>query len=397
MSTLIVRPPWAAQPAWTGTWVSAQGDAPSAAGLLSWAQAQDLPACQELLLAVPAALLSWHALTLPKLATRRWRAALDGLLEDRLLADPGELHLALSPQARGGDAVWVAACDKAWLSQALQALEQAGHPVTRIVPEFEPDGSGLHLLGPPEQGCLVDCTTEGVVCLPLGAPAEHQLRAWCEGRRPETVHAEPVWARMAESIWGQAPTLRPTGAHLHKAADSRWNLAQFDLASRHTPRAKLLRHAAQAWNAPAWRPVRWGLLGLLAVQLLGLQAWAWKEQRQLQALRDEVQAVFTRSFPQTTVVIDPVLQMEREVQALARASGRSSRSDLAPMLAAWAGMQAGTASALDFKPGELTLTGWQPEPTKLSAWQAGLQAKGYRLEPTGGQWILRAASPEARP
>jgi general secretion pathway protein L len=78
----------------------------------------------------------------------RLRAALDGLLEDRLLSDPAELHFALEPGGRPGQTLWVAACHKAWLQAWLQVLEGAGRPVSRIVPalwpvrEGEPGASG---------------------------------------------------------------------------------------------------------------------------------------------------------------------------------------------------------------------------------------------------------------
>ena len=46
---------------------------------------------------------------------QRVRAVLDGLLEEKLLDDPAQLHLALDDTAEAGQPSWVAACDKAWL------------------------------------------------------------------------------------------------------------------------------------------------------------------------------------------------------------------------------------------------------------------------------------------
>ena len=229
MPTLIVRPPWAAQPAWTGAWVNAQASG-QAGTLMSWDRADQLPACDELLLAVPAALLSWHALTLPKLAPGRWHAAMEGLLEERLLADAGEIHLALSPDARGGQEVQVAACDKSWLSQALAALEQAGRSVARIVPEFEPDGSGLHLLGQPERGCLVECSAQAVQCLPLSHPVQNALRAWAALGPVTEVQAEPGMAEISSGsgfrragamrLVGSFPTMSPPARYPSRLASS---------------------------------------------------------------------------------------------------------------------------------------------------------------------------------
>ncbi len=57
--------------------------------------------------------------------TPRLRSILEGLLEDRLLDDPAQLHFALQPGARAGSPVWVAVCDRSWLRDHLQALEAA--------------------------------------------------------------------------------------------------------------------------------------------------------------------------------------------------------------------------------------------------------------------------------
>lgn len=393
MAPLIVRPPWAAHAPWTGTWLSSPGStAPPT--LMHWAQAQDLPACDELVLALPASRLSWHRVNLPKLAPGRWRAALEGLLEDRLLAEPTELHLALSPEARGGQEVQVAACDKAWLGQTLQALEQAGRSVSRMVPEFEPDGSGLHLLGSAESGLLVDCGSDAVHCLALGHPAQAQLQAWRALGAAGPVRAEPAWAQVAEKLWG-APHLLHPGAHLQAAAQSRWNLAQFEFAGRSGKHQRLARQLRQVWREPAWRPVRWGLAGMLAVHLLGLQAWAWQEGRHQAALQAQMQAIFSASFPQTRVVIDPALQMAREVQALARAAGQGADADLPRLLAALASLETEPPRSLDYQAGELTLTGWQPAQASVPAWQARLASQGLRLALREGQWRLAANSGSA--
>ena len=60
--------------------------------------------------------VSWHRITLPKAPAARLRAALVGVLEEALLDDAEQLHLALAPQAAAGQPTWVAAVDKRWLS-----------------------------------------------------------------------------------------------------------------------------------------------------------------------------------------------------------------------------------------------------------------------------------------
>jgi len=92
-----------------------------------------LPRADQLVLVVPAAALSWHPVRLPPVPASRRRAALDGLLEERLLDDPAQLALALAPaRLANGDAL-VAAFDKAWIRAHLEFFEQSGRPAARVV------------------------------------------------------------------------------------------------------------------------------------------------------------------------------------------------------------------------------------------------------------------------
>ena len=95
----------------------------------------------EVVAVVPARLLSWQRVNLPQGANSsptRLRTVLEGLLEERLLDEPANLHFALEPNARLGEPVWLASCDRSWLRESLQQLEAAGRSVGRIVPEFAP-------------------------------------------------------------------------------------------------------------------------------------------------------------------------------------------------------------------------------------------------------------------
>jgi len=103
-----------------GSSVDSHGSAPAA---LLPAPAR---AGAEVVAVVPVAMISWHRVDLPKGTTAsspRLRAVLEGLLEDQLLDEPEALHFALQAQVRPGVPLWVAACDRAWLRSAVQALE----------------------------------------------------------------------------------------------------------------------------------------------------------------------------------------------------------------------------------------------------------------------------------
>ena len=156
----------------------AEGASQTSPLALKWASSALLPKLDrtsELVVMVPALALSWHRAELPPGLHKqkaRLLAALQGLLEERLLDDPAQLHMALPRQWKKAPSAWVAVCDKAWLQAHLSALETEGLTVHRIVPEFSPDTPSLQITatGDAETGWLWTCQAErGVWGTPLAS------------------------------------------------------------------------------------------------------------------------------------------------------------------------------------------------------------------------------------
>lgn len=354
----------------------------------------------EVVAVVPLAALSWHRITLPQGAgstAARLRAVLDGLLEERLLDDPEALHFALQPQARAGATVWVAACDRYWLRGAIDALEAAGRPVARIVPEFAPELSPapqpmLYAMGTPEQASLVMTdhgADHGVTVLPLTRAGI--ALAWpTDGDADATdIIAEPAVAELAEQLFQRPVRLEQPAQHWLRAAASPWDLAQFDLARSGRRRAqKLLDAAWQALrHAPQWRALRWGV-GLLVVgNLVGLNAWAWHERRALEDRRAAVRQVLTQTFPDVRVVVDAPVQMEREVALLRQATGAASGRDLETILGALSTVAPTNKSvnAIEYGAGEVRVKGLELAPDATRA----LLRAGYAARIDGDSLLVR--------
>ena len=360
------------------------------------AVAASLPMADELVLVVPTRRLSWHLVRLPRVSRARLRNVLEGLLEERLLEDPQSLHFALAPNTLSSGMVWVAACRKAWLYPALQTFETIGRPVARVVPEHVPALEGaepsLHAIGIPEAAWLVRCADDGVQAVPLGLAALTTLEV-AAAAGPAT--AEPAVAAMAEEILRHSVRVTSHAHGLVFAARSRWNLAQLELTS--TSGSRTARRITQAWaqgaGSKAWKPARWGLAALLLTQLVGLNAWAWKERTALDAKRAEARALLIQTFPRIPLVVNAPLQMEREVALLRQATGALSRRDLEPMLAAVAenAQVARPPAGIDFVAGELTLKGFEMPASAATSLIKGLALAGYRGQASGDQWVIRPA------
>jgi len=359
----------------------------------------------EVVALVPAAALSWHRVSLPERVLRsllgsraepnRVRAVLTGVLEEQLLDEPERLHFALFAAAPSADAeaqsAWVAVCERAWLQAGLQALEAAGRPVDRIVAECTPvlAGHARALLSDAlEPAQMLLCTADGVSLLPL-LPATLGLAL---AQSNLEVFAEPAAMEAAQASFGNQVVLQSRDQRLLQAAQSPWNLAQLELSA--SPRGRLQKRVAAGWqqllHAPAWRPLRWGLLALLLVQVVALNALAWQQRRAQDAQRSAIQGVLQQTFPDVRLVIDAPLQMQRAVDDLARAHGVGADTDVGRVFAILSAQapKSLSLSAIELGPKELRLSASGLDAAQAQALIASLDARGLRAQWQDGQLLI---------
>ena len=341
----------------TGAAVQSHGHAPVA----------QLPAAEAVVAVVPEQDVSWHYVAVPRAPAGKMRAALLGVLEDNLLADPEQLHVALAPQAEPGAKAWVAVMDRPWLADAILQLERHGLLVDRVVPALwpgeTPHGHFYDAAAPGQEPepAIAMADANGIVCLPLAGTL---ARALLPPAAASTVRwtAPPPVAAAAERWLGAPVGVQGQAERLLVAARSTWNLRQFDLVVRR--RGSLaVRDAFRRFLRPTWKPVRIGLAALLALQVVGLNVWAWSQEAALDDKREQQVALLMSAFPKVRLVRDPAAQMERETDVLRAAAGQPGPGDFETLLsaaaAAWPENQ-GPMQALRFQSGQLTLTtsGW---------------------------------------
>lgn len=341
--------------------------------------------------------VSWHRITLPKAPAQRLRAALTGVLEEALLDD--DVHLAVAPQALAGQPTWIAAVHGPWLAATLATLEKAQVFVDRVVPLSWPDdppcghfAEDPDTLDDPGSQTLTWAHAEGVATLRLKGGL---ARAFLPQPLPEGARwtATPA-AAMAAGAWlGHPVSVMTPAQRALQAMRTTWNLRQFDLAPRNRGMRALRTLRRQAFS-PAWRPVRLGLAAMLAVQVVGLNLWAWSQERAIERQQAAMVSLLRESFPQVRAVLDAPVQMQREVDALRAAAGRTGEADLEPLLqaaaSAWPANRPPVES-LRFEPGRLTLSasGWGNE--EIEAFRSRLQPAGWQVESVDGRLVLSRA------
>jgi general secretion pathway protein L len=351
--------------------------------------------------------VSWHRLNLPKAPAARLRQALGAMLEEQLLEDPEDVHVAVAPAARAGEPTWLAICNHQVLTAHLMALEKAKVRVGRVVPAVWPDAPAtgyFHELHDTdadvtdaERGLelmLTWSSTDGVATWPLSGTLSRALL-------PEPLpagarfFASPAAAAPAERWLGQVVHAQTQAEHLMQAARSLWNLLQFELA----PQSKGLQAVSDQWKrflSPQWRAARMGLAALVAVQIVGLNLWAWHQAREVRLKKDDMVALLKGTHPQVQAVLDAPLQMRRETETLRAQSGQAGDNDLEALMQAVAACWVGDLPSRGFNYDGNALTVSLP-----GEWGSGqaeqvrsrLQAAGYTVEQAEGQLTVRRAPP----
>ena len=356
----------------------ARGDCPPA----------ELPRARELWLALPAARVPLTDLALSPGALRQVRGALAYALEDRLMLDPEDAHVALARPAPDG-AHAAASVERDWLTRVLTLCQQHGLRLAGAAPEplvwRAPDDAGGDLdtawlarwdgqAGFARTGDTAGFALDGGDRLtpPLA------LRLACDearrrGRAPARLLLETVAGATVDTpAWGEALQceVQPTTLCVDPRAPA-LNLLQGEFAPRRALRQELGRYRFAVALA----------LVALGVHVLGsILDWArlaWQERM----LRAEARQVFLASFPDAQAIVDPALQMRRQLMALRAERGYVRPGDLLHALDALAG-GARNATGLSYGDGRLVLR--QARVDDLPALRARVAQRGYRIDVQGG-------------
>lgn len=349
-----------------------------------------LPKADTATLIVPAQAIAWHAAAMPKMqrgmSAAKQLAIFSGVLEEQLLDDPAQTHLAACPSISPNGTTWVAAVNKAWLQSAVAALQAARVPLTRIVPQaFPSEAVQLHVSGTSDAAWLTFADAQGVLCLPLAQVAQGALLP----ELPEglAITAEPAVAAGAEHVLGQRANVLQAAQWALQSAQSAQasgvDLAQGELA---------LSGGGRAWQtftgffgdvlaAPAWGPVRWGMLLLLLANLIGLNAWSYKQSAQIAEKRAQMNQLLTQSFPNVKVVVDAPLQMQRELAILRQAQGQLSGRDFESIYGRFSGIAGINVApdAIEYVANEVQIRGSGLQASQLDALLARLQYAGLAV------------------
>jgi general secretion pathway protein L len=339
-----------------------------------------LPRADATVLLVAARDVLMLQLALPPVKGPRLLQALPNVVEDLLIQDVQTCHLALDgPVAADGRRI-VAVIDRNWFRFVINAFSATGHlrlkavPITRCLPLPPPPDLGaavadlLVTAGVIEPGIGLDqaATAAPLKVAILGAVMPTAPAIWTGVALTGPLHVELAIARGVRGELGEGMALRTDtlgatlaalagGAPLElyqlkgvpgielEAAEISEALVAADLHAQALPFESLAQaaiacdfdlcqfeFALQPWRLSRttlrrWRVPAWLAAATLAVALVaGNLDWLMLSRQHSAMLEQQVELLMT-TFPKTSVVLDPPVQMSRELDHL-----RTQAGELAP-------------------------------------------------------------------
>ena len=285
-------------------------------------------------LVIPAAQVLLTRAHLPATAKRRAGSVLAFAVEEETLGEP-ENHW-VSWLGRVGDADALAVADRQGLTRWLEAIKQTGYrtyevqcetlmlPWTQGEWSLAWDGSEGFLRTGEFDGAATDCGDRGSpplsLRLALDAAAAREVR-------PGAITVHPSASEVAPDLEAWQ---RELGVGLRLAAPWDWASAP--------PHSGLkLMEERPLWLSSPWllarlRPAAWIAGGALAIHGIALIAdWSVLAGEQ-RALRRQMEAKFRAAFPDAVAVVDPALQMRRNLADAKHAAGQPDSGDFLPMV-----------------------------------------------------------------
>jgi general secretion pathway protein L len=278
----------------------------------------------------------------PKLSEGKLRLALPNLLEERLLADPADCHFAFMVPRGGTGSTTIAALpkmpvaviDRAVLTHALDACAEAGYRVRAAYSEIytvpAPSAGVLSVRIDRGRGIARSATHDGFSFAlsdaevpPALALAVRQLgvrRIQAYGREAASISPLAAALNVQVDVAADAVDLGSTEGAVNLLQGS---FAQGGMLSNLMP---LAGKAAALRNASLRAPLIWTGIGI-AVALAGMNAYWLKLESESRALKQQMENAFRANFPETTAIVDPVLQTKRQMNDLRGRAGLPSAND----------------------------------------------------------------------
>ena len=351
-------------------------------GTSPWA---DVPQAQQVILIVAASRVLLTRLNLPAVSQTKLREMLAFAVEDKLLAEPEKIHAVAAARSPSGETD-IAVIDKAWLRQQLENLQQHGiHAdemrVETLLPRLEKNTWSLVWNG---RGGFVRTGKNSGIVVDGGDTRTPPLALTLALDEARAAQAAPEGILLYHAEGASAPTWNES-FNLNSVQRGSWTW-QSSVESDDRSGLNLLQgEFAPPSKGQAWikqlRPAL-PVLGIIVALHLVASLGDWARLRhEKNRLQNDMVATFKQTFPEATAVVDPALQMRRNLSGLRRTRGVADSADLLPLLAAAAPlMRQGKVLTLQYEQDKLQFDLLLQDSAQLATLRAQLPNLPLRAE-----------------
>jgi general secretion pathway protein L len=324
----------------------------------------EMPRADDVEAILPASRVLFARLALPRVSDTTIRELLPFAVEDRLLADPAQVHAVAGSTDERGETL-VAVVDRTWLSALLRWASETGRTPrhawceSALVPTAR---SEWHVVLGEATGMLVDGSGAATTFdwhRGSGVPLAIRIaldEAGERGERPERIRVHEAFAHADDA----GADLAGWGRDASIAFERSRSWQELEATAATTGAIDLLAgdFAARRRGVGAVRIPRAAIALAAALVLLQLGFTAFdtmRLQRERTRLDAEREAIFRSAFPEARVVVDPELQMTRNLAQLRASRGLAGGDDFLVRLTAAARESEQPAARIDYARGQLSV------------------------------------------
>ena len=292
----------------------------------------EMPHVHRTWVVIPAARVLFTELILPPVSAARLATLLPFAVEDKLMSDPASIHAVVSPVKRGKESV-VAVIDKSWLRALLNTLGAHAIVPELVIPESELtrcDAGEWSVSLREKEGFLV--RDDGfAVAFDYSADREPPLalrlalkESAQRSQSPRLVRVESVdtaHVSLDSTLWGdtlgvavEARAAYPAHQRISRLLDKPRQRIDF-LGGAFSRRGN--------WNERLnlLRPALIIIAVMLGLHLVFSGIDWWRLDHERRTLESAMVNVFKSAFPDARAIVDPALQMRRNLETLKRERG----------------------------------------------------------------------------
>ena len=296
---------------------------------------------------------------IPPLSSAKLKAALPNLVEDLLITDPAECVIVAGGGSRSSSDAnelrAIAVVQRAWLKLVAETLFTCGaRQITALpaqlcltLPTENPNSSDRVAAaisdsdsGDQNTGVAVTLRWSEHDGMGLAISVGHDQSSAHEAMHTlcTIVPKLPITLYVSQTLVGvyqeAAQSMNPPNARITIVADTWANW--MDAANVATPdlMTGLAAGARPAIDLQSWR---WPLALLAALMLINITTlnmdW-WRMKSEAHALRSSMLNIYKSVYPNETVILDPIAQMQQKIAAAQRDSGQAAPNDFTALAAA---------------------------------------------------------------